>query len=100
MDDEPHRVPIVEAGPLERAIVDRETEWFDQVQRAAGRGAQTRDVAGIGRDLRFDEHDVQRRIADVVRRHEALLGLHRHAFAQRTRSSLRAGGATSNATPP
>jgi len=54
--------PVVEAGPFEFAIVDREPERFDEVQRTAGRGAQSGDVARVRRNLRFHEHDAQRRI--------------------------------------
>ena len=80
----PHRMPVVEAGALERAIVDAKAQRLDQVQRAAGSRAQARDVAGVGGDPGLDQDEMQRRIADVVRRHQALLRLGCHAFAQRT----------------
>jgi hypothetical protein len=75
-------------------------ERFDQVQRAAGGGAQARDVAGVGRNLGLDEHHVQRRVGDVGSADEPVFGLRVHAFAHRTRSPMRSGGATSSATPP
>lgn len=40
---------IVEAGPAHFCIVQRKTQWFDQVQLCACIGAQTDDVAGIRR---------------------------------------------------
>jgi len=54
--------PVVEACSLELSVADREAERFDQVQRAAGRRAQSRDVSRVGRDLGLDEHDSQRRV--------------------------------------
>ena len=57
-----HGLPIIEPGALERTIVDGESERLHEMQRAAGCGAQSRDVAGIRGNLGLDEHDVQGRV--------------------------------------
>ena len=82
--DDAHGVPVVEPGALEGAVVDAEAQRLDQMQRAAGRGAQPRDVAGVGRNLRFDEHDVERRVADVGEVHDPPFGLRAHVPALRS----------------
>jgi hypothetical protein len=51
--------PIIETGAFECPIVDRESEWLDQVERRTGGEAKPADVAGIGRNLRLDEDDVE-----------------------------------------
>ena len=54
------RVPIVETRAAHRVLVDAKTELADQVQDATAGHTQPRDVPGIGRDLRLDQHDVER----------------------------------------
>src|ERR1700681_810376 len=112
MHHDGERVPIVEPGTFELAVVDPKPERLDQVERAAGGGAQPRHVAGVGRDLGLDEEHVQRRLAHGVERDDALARLRRHrrtgrraatgsaVLANATSSSVRARGATRYATPP
>src|SRR5690606_31665957 len=52
-------MPVVEAGPAHRVLVDGEAELADQVERATGRRAQPRDIAGIGRDLGLYQDDMK-----------------------------------------
>ncbi len=61
MQSQVHAFPIVQSGALEFSIVNAKPKRFNQVQRAAGRRAEPGDVAGIGRNLRLDKDDVQRR---------------------------------------
>ena len=56
-------LPIIEPGTFELAIIDTKAQWSYQVKLTAGCGAQARYVAGIRRNLRFDQHHVKR---DVV----------------------------------
>jgi hypothetical protein len=60
-------VPIIQAGALERTIVDGESKRLDEMERASGRGAKARDVARVGRNLRFHEDDVKWGVGKVVR---------------------------------
>ena len=46
-------------GVTQARIVEFESERFDQMQLCAGIGAQPDHVAGIGRNLRLVEHDMQ-----------------------------------------
>ena len=64
--DDAERVPVVETRAFELAVVDAKAERLDEVQRAARRGAEACDVAGVRRDLGFDQNDVQRRVAHGV----------------------------------
>ena len=54
------QVPIVETGAPHRVLVDPEAELADQVQRAQGGRAKPRDIAGIRRNFRLDQDDVER----------------------------------------
>jgi len=58
--------PVIEAGPLQVAIRETKAEGFDQVQRGVGGRAGSCNIAGILRDFRLIEHDLQKRfvIAD------------------------------------
>src|SRR3989475_7304125 len=51
---EPHVRPVIEAGAAEMAVVDREPERIDQVERRGGGGAEAAGPAGglpgLGRD--------------------------------------------------
>ena len=49
--------PVVETRASQRAIVHAKPGDTDDVQRSVRRRTQTRDVAGIGWNLRFDECD-------------------------------------------
>src|SRR5438067_3249789 len=50
---------VIEAGSLEGAIVDGESQGLDQVQSRTRGEAEPSDVAGIRRDLWLDEDDVE-----------------------------------------
>jgi hypothetical protein len=51
-------LPIIHASAFELGVVELETEWFDQMQRGVGRGAETGDISGVRRDFRFEQDDV------------------------------------------
>jgi len=53
------RIPVVEAGASQVLVIDGKAELADQVQPGAGRRAQPGNVAGVGRDLRFDQDNMQ-----------------------------------------
>ena len=50
---------IVEPRALELLVVHGKAERLDQVQPRTGVGAQPDHIAGVGRNLRVDEHDVE-----------------------------------------
>ncbi len=56
---------IVEPRPFHPLVIPRESQRLDQVQPIAGVGTETDDVAGIGRDFRLVEHDIE---------HDGILG--------------------------
>jgi len=49
---------VVEPGAAHTCVVQRETERLHQMQHRPGVSAQANDVAGVGRDFRFDQNDV------------------------------------------
>ena len=60
----PVRVPedacklvIVKAGAFERSVFPAKSEWFHQMQFAAGIGTQADDVPGVGRNLGLEQDD-------------------------------------------
>ena len=53
---------IVEPGAFERTILPAEAERFDQMQFAAGVGAQADDVTRVGRDFGLEENDGSQKI--------------------------------------
>ena len=50
---------IVEAGAAQQPVFHREAERLHQMQRGAGVGREADDVAGVGRNLRLDQDDVE-----------------------------------------
>jgi hypothetical protein len=52
-------LPVIESGPFQGAIVDGEPERLNQMQSRPGGEAEPADVAGIRRDFRLDEDDVE-----------------------------------------
>ncbi len=52
---------VVEPGASQALVVELESERMNQVQSAAGIGAQAYDIAGIRRNLRLIEHDMKQR---------------------------------------
>ena len=55
-----HELPVVEPSAANRVVVDGEAERADEMKRGLGRAAGPRDRAGVGRNLRFDQDDVER----------------------------------------
>jgi hypothetical protein len=54
------QVPVVDARPAYRFLVQPESQRPHQVQNTPGRSTEPRDVSGVRRDLGFDQHDMQR----------------------------------------
>jgi hypothetical protein len=52
-------LPVIESSPFERAIVDRESERLNKMQRGSRRETKPADVARIRRNLRLDKDDVE-----------------------------------------
>jgi hypothetical protein len=52
--------PIIEAGSLQITVVGAKTQRVDQMKYRVGSSAKAGDTAGIGRDFRFDQNDVER----------------------------------------
>jgi hypothetical protein len=51
-------MPVVKSRALELSVVDGKTHWLDDVQSGAGSGTGTRDIAGILRDFRLMQNNV------------------------------------------
>ena len=49
--------PVIETGASQRAIVHAKARDADDVKRHVSGSAQPSDVAGVRRNLRFDERD-------------------------------------------
>jgi dihydroorotate dehydrogenase (NAD+) catalytic subunit len=52
-------LPVVQPGAAQALVVEFESQRVDQVQGTAGIGAQAYDIAGVGRDLRLIQDDVE-----------------------------------------
>ena len=50
---------VVQSGTAHFRVIERESQWFDQMQLCTGIGAQTNDVSGVRRDFRFDQYDMK-----------------------------------------
>lgn len=50
---------VVQPGATQAFVIQFETQRLDQVQLAAGVGAQADDVAGIGWDFGLEQDDVE-----------------------------------------
>ena len=50
---------VVQPGPAHFGVVKGKSQGFDQMELCAGVGAKADDVAGIGRDFRFDQDNVE-----------------------------------------
>lgn len=46
---------IIQSGAAKVSVIQRKTEWLDQMQFRAGIGGQTDDVAGIGGNFRLEK---------------------------------------------
>jgi hypothetical protein len=53
------KLVVVEPGPLHPLVIPLEPQRLYQVQPIAGVGAEADDVAGVGRNFRLVEHDVE-----------------------------------------
>ena len=51
-------MPVVQTCAFHALVVEREAERLDQMQHAAGRRAGAGDIAGILRNLRLDQNDI------------------------------------------
>ena len=98
MNHDAQMFPIIETGALELAILNREAERLDQMERAPRRGAQACDVSGIRGNQRLDEDDLQRSRWSLRCRDDARLRLGAHALASSTVGL--SGGEITYATPP
>ncbi len=52
-------VPVIDGGAAHRALAEREAGTADDVQGRAGGHTQANDIAGVGRDFRFQQCDVK-----------------------------------------
>jgi hypothetical protein len=50
---------VIQSGSFQPGVIEREPQWADQVQAAAGVGAQADDVARVGRYFRLVKNDVK-----------------------------------------
>ena len=62
MDLDRRHPSIVETRPPHRALVEIEAERLDEMQRRTRVGAESDDIAGVGRDLRLEEDDTEHRL--------------------------------------
>jgi hypothetical protein len=53
-----HVPPIVHAGPLQRLVIELESQGLDQMKARSGRGTQARDIAGVRRDFWLEKNHV------------------------------------------
>lgn len=52
-------LPVVKTGALQIAIVSAEPEWTDQMKDCISRAAETGDTAGVGRNFRLYQNNVE-----------------------------------------
>ena len=50
---------VIQACTTHARIIERKTEWFDQMKLCSCIGAQANDVAGVGWDFGLHENDVE-----------------------------------------
>ena len=50
---------IIQARPAQPLVVDIESQGVNQMQGAAGIGAQAYDIAGVGRNLRLIQDHIE-----------------------------------------
>lgn len=70
-------VPVVESGALDIPIGQPEAERLDQIENRASRSAQPGDIAGVLRDFRLDQHNMEGRVGPV--KIELITGSESHA---------------------
>ena len=54
-----YQVPVVEPRALDRLVGNVKTQGLHEMQDAAGRGAGARNISGVGRDLGFNQYNMQ-----------------------------------------
>ena len=62
-----HIRPVVESGPLQRSVIDGKPQRFHEVQHGASGQAKAGDVPRIGRNLGFDQDDVEHGLGENER---------------------------------
>jgi hypothetical protein len=60
-------LPVVKARAFDLTFVEREAEWFDEVQGGPGRKAGSPSVASVPMDLGVDQYDVRCQLSVGVR---------------------------------
>ena len=53
------QMPVIKSGPLELAVVNGKAHGTHQMKPGAGSGAGSGDIAGILRNFRFDEYNIE-----------------------------------------
>src|SRR5690606_1937679 len=53
------RTPVVHPGAAQVPVGDLESQWMNQMKTRARQRTHPTDIAGVLRDLRIEEHDVQ-----------------------------------------
>ena len=59
VDAQVHHAPVVQPRPADGLLADVEAQRLHQMEAAAGGGAGAGNVAGILRDLRLNQHNIQ-----------------------------------------
>lgn len=54
-----HKLPVIEAGPLQIAIIGTEPKWTDEMQDRLGSTAQSSNTPGVGRNFWLNQNDVE-----------------------------------------
>ena len=62
MHDHVFDVAVIQSRTLQRAIRQAKSQRLHQVQPAAGVCGETQDVAGVRRNLRAEQDEVERRL--------------------------------------
>ena len=57
------KMPVIQSGPADSLLRDVEPQGAHQVEPAAGGGAGAGDIPAVLGDLRFDQDNVQHRMA-------------------------------------
>lgn len=56
---DPHLWPIIKTCPFKMLVVDVESEGMNQIEHGVGCSAQAGYRSGVGRDLGFDENNME-----------------------------------------
>lgn len=52
-------LPVIKTGAFQIAIVSAESEWPDQMEYRISRAAETGDTAGVGRNFRLHQDNIE-----------------------------------------